>query len=121
MLYMSSGMLPSYRFGCASAWPWLVDVVVVSLWPRASAPASSAWLCLSRLKSLCSWRHLQVFEMSGRCVLQVVFCQHTGWIVLVLLACRCVCGCLWPRASALASSAWGCWSRLVSLCSPDGR
>ena len=29
--------------------------------------------------------------------------------------------CLWPRASALASSAWRCWSRLVSLCSPDGR
>jgi hypothetical protein len=25
--------------------------------------------------------------------------------------------CLWPRASAPASSVWCCWSRLVLLCS----
>ena len=31
MLYMSSGMLRSYRFGCASA--WLVDVVVIVYGP----------------------------------------------------------------------------------------
>ena len=53
------------------------------------------------------------------CARVVVCCYRTGWVVLVLghwLA-DDFCGCLWSRASALASSAWRCWSRFVLLCS----
>ena len=53
MLFMSSGMLRSYRFGCANA--WLADVFCGCFWLRLSALASSVWRCWFRLVLLCSW------------------------------------------------------------------
>jgi hypothetical protein len=64
-------MLPSCRFGCAGAWLGDVVVVVYGSGRVHRAPASSAWLCWSRLVLPCSWLHFQVLEISGRCVLQV--------------------------------------------------
>ena len=115
LLCMSSGMLPSYRLGCASA--WLAYVFCGCLWPRASALASSAWRCWSRLVLLCSW-----MQCLARGTV-VMLCMSSGMLPSYRLGCASAwladvfCCCFWPRASALASSAWRCWSRLVLLCS----